>query len=59
MTANMTDATQGVRLRVSDPELIPAKRYYDEEFFKLERSGIIRRMYSLQSGTVLTQSVRS
>ncbi len=36
MTANMTDATQGVHLRVADPELIPAKRYYDEEFFKLE-----------------------
>lgn len=36
MTANMTDATKSVPLRVTDPELIPAKRYYDEEFFKLE-----------------------
>ena len=36
MTANMTDATSEVPLRVSDPQLIPAARYYDEAFFKLE-----------------------
>ena len=36
MTANMTDATKDVPLRVSNPELIPARRYHDEEFFKLE-----------------------
>ena len=37
MTANMTDATKDVPLRVADPELIPAARYYDEAFFKLEK----------------------
>ena len=37
MTANMTDATKHVPLRVTDPELIPARRYYDEAFFQLEK----------------------
>ena len=37
MTANMTDATKAIPLRVADPELIPAARYYDEEFFRQEK----------------------
>jgi len=31
-----SEALEQVRLRVTDPEKIPAERYYDEEFFRLE-----------------------
>lgn len=36
MTENVTAALQAVPFRVTDPELIPTKRYYDESFFELE-----------------------
>ncbi len=36
MTATITDATKAVPHRVTNPELIPAERYYDEAFFQLE-----------------------
>jgi phenylpropionate dioxygenase-like ring-hydroxylating dioxygenase large terminal subunit len=36
MDGNTTSALDGVPFRVTNPELISAKRYYDEEFFRLE-----------------------
>jgi carnitine monooxygenase subunit len=37
MSANMTNATASVPFRVSNPELIPAERYYDPQFFEMEK----------------------
>ena len=37
MTASDTVKLEAVPLRVSNPEQIPAKRYYDRQFFELER----------------------
>ena len=37
MTEAVTAALQSVPLRVENPELIPAQRYYDAAFFQLER----------------------
>ena len=37
MTANDTAKLEAVPLRVTHAERIPAKRYYDQEFFELER----------------------
>ena len=36
MAGAAATALESVPLRITDPELIPAKRYYDEAFFKLE-----------------------
>ena len=40
MTATYEEALSKVPLRITDPERIPAKRYYDEEFFKLENEKV-------------------
>ena len=37
MTDSTTTALNSVPFRVADPEFIPAQRYYDEAFFKLEK----------------------
>ena len=37
MTATDTAKLEAVPLRITDPERIPARRYYDKEFFELER----------------------
>ena len=37
MTESTTPALNSVPFRVVDPEFIPAQRYYDEAFFKLEK----------------------
>ena len=37
MEVNMQDALGKVPFRVTDPEMIPAERYYDPEFFELEK----------------------
>ena len=37
MTESTTAALNSVPFRVTDPEFIPAQRYYDEAFFKLEK----------------------
>ena len=37
MTVTISAATSGVPHRIADAERIPAERYYDEEFFRLER----------------------
>lgn len=37
MTANDTIMLDAVPLRITDPERIPARRYYDPQFFDLER----------------------
>ncbi|TVV76629.1 aromatic ring-hydroxylating oxygenase subunit alpha [Sphingomonas solaris] len=37
MTAGAAGNLDAVPLRVTDPQRIPSQRYYDEEFFKLER----------------------
>ncbi len=40
MTANTDDKLRAVPHRVSNPELIPAERYYDPEFFELEKQKV-------------------
>ena len=37
MPETMSDALSSVPFRIADPKLIPAERYYDPEFFELER----------------------
>jgi nitrite reductase/ring-hydroxylating ferredoxin subunit len=37
MTESVAAALESVPFRVADPELIPTQRYYDPEFFELER----------------------
>jgi phenylpropionate dioxygenase-like ring-hydroxylating dioxygenase large terminal subunit len=37
MSNTLNDALERVPSRVRDPQLIPAERYYDEEFFRLEK----------------------
>ncbi|KMS52016.1 (2Fe-2S)-binding protein [Novosphingobium barchaimii LL02] len=37
MTEDVTAALEKVPFRITNPELIPAERYYDREFFELER----------------------
>jgi len=46
--ANKTHAALNVvPLRVEDPELIPAERYYDPEFFELERQHLWPRVWQM------------
>jgi carnitine monooxygenase subunit len=47
MTANMTDATRDVPLRVSDPERIPTQRYYDPDFFALEKKHLWPKVWQM------------
>ena len=37
MNASVNDKLELVPFRVTNPELIPSQRYYDEAFFELER----------------------
>jgi carnitine monooxygenase subunit len=37
MTTTLPSALEHVPLRITNPELIPSKRYYDEAFFQLEK----------------------
>ncbi len=37
MTNNVADALAKVPLRITDPQLIPAERYHDPDFFELEK----------------------
>ena len=37
MTSQIDEALAKVPFQVTDPELIPAQRYYDEDFFELEK----------------------
>jgi len=37
MSASTLSKLESVPFRITDPELIPAERYYDEAFFKLEK----------------------
>ncbi len=37
MSESIASALKSVPLRITNPELIPAKRYYDQEFFDLEK----------------------
>src|SRR5579872_4293631 len=36
MTSNMASALDQVPFKITNPQLIPAQRYYDLEFFRLE-----------------------
>lgn len=47
MDQKYREALQAVRLRVEDPRLIPAARYYDEEFFKLEKEKLWPRVWQM------------
>jgi nitrite reductase/ring-hydroxylating ferredoxin subunit len=48
MVAEGFDArTTCIRFEVEDPELIPAKRYYDEDFFKLECERVWSRVWQM------------
>jgi phenylpropionate dioxygenase-like ring-hydroxylating dioxygenase large terminal subunit len=47
MAANMTDATAAVPLRVTDPERIRTERYYDAEFFELEKKHLWPRVWQM------------
>jgi phenylpropionate dioxygenase-like ring-hydroxylating dioxygenase large terminal subunit len=40
-------ALQSVPLRVADPELIPARRYYDSGFFELEKHKLWSRVWQM------------
>jgi nitrite reductase/ring-hydroxylating ferredoxin subunit len=40
-------ALRSVPLRVADPELIPAKRYYDSGFFELEKEKLWSRVWQM------------
>jgi hypothetical protein len=37
MTGTIDAALDKVPYRITDPERIPAKRYYDQDFFELEK----------------------
>lgn len=42
-----TSALENVPFRVTNPELIPAERYYDSEFFELERQHLWPRVWQM------------
>jgi phenylpropionate dioxygenase-like ring-hydroxylating dioxygenase large terminal subunit len=41
------DSLQSVPFRVEDTRLIPAERYYDEEFFRLENEKLWPRVWQM------------
>ncbi|MEZ5742786.1 MAG: aromatic ring-hydroxylating dioxygenase subunit alpha [Sphingomonadaceae bacterium] len=43
----MTSALDSVPFRVTDPERIPAQRYYDAEFFELEREHLWPKVWQM------------
>ena len=45
--ANISDVLAQVPFRVTDPELIPTQRYYDPEFFELERKHLWPRVWQM------------
>jgi len=47
MAKNTAAALEKVPFRVSNPELIPAERYYDEEFFELERQHLWPKVWQM------------
>ena len=47
MANDTAAALEKVPFRVTDPELIPAERYYDEEFFELERKHLWPRVWQM------------
>ena len=40
MAQNNNEALQSVPFRIANPELIPAERYYDADFFELEKKQV-------------------
>ncbi len=47
MTDTVARALDAVPLRVTDPEKIPAERYYDPQFFELERKHLWPRVWQM------------
>ena len=47
MTKQMTEALAQVPYRVTNPELIAAERYYDPEFFELEKKHLWPRVWQM------------
>jgi phenylpropionate dioxygenase-like ring-hydroxylating dioxygenase large terminal subunit len=47
MTDSIAQALAVVPLRVTDPELIPTARYYDEAFFKLEKERLWPKVWQM------------
>jgi phenylpropionate dioxygenase-like ring-hydroxylating dioxygenase large terminal subunit len=47
MTDEAVSALRSVPLGVRDPELIPAKRYYDPDFFELEKQKLWRSVWQM------------
>lgn len=47
MTEDIATALGEVPFRVTDPEAIPAERYYDEAFFKLEKEKLWPHMWQM------------
>ncbi len=47
MTDDVQAALAQVPLRVSDPQLIPSERYYDEDFFRLENEKLWPRVWQM------------
>ena len=47
MAIDTAAALAKVPFRVTDPQLIPAERYYDEEFFELERKQLWPRVWQM------------
>ena len=40
MTETIAAKLDTVPLRITDPEMIPAQRYYDPDFFELEKQNL-------------------
>jgi phenylpropionate dioxygenase-like ring-hydroxylating dioxygenase large terminal subunit len=47
MTSQIDEALAKVPFQVTDPELIPAQRYYDQEFFELEKEHLWPKVWQM------------
>ena len=47
MSANTEAALANVPYRVTDPELIPVERYFDPEFFELEKKHLWPKVWQM------------
>ena len=47
MASNIEELLGKVPLRIEDPELIPSKRYYDQEFFDLEKEHLWSKVWQM------------
>ena len=47
MTAQIDEALAKVPFQITDPERIPAQRYYSEEFFELEKEHLWPKVWQM------------